>query len=72
MPLSGSNAQVIACWPDMILRMEAALVPYLYPPTYANSLDGLVGVRQYIATLPRYPVSVAVISGSAYAAGTFP
>lgn len=70
-PLSGSNTQVIVTRAGTILLLEGEPIPYVYPPTYAGNLDALLGIRAYVATLPRYPAGVAVISGSAYAASTF-
>ncbi len=70
-PLSGSNTQIIVCRADTILLLEGAPMPYLYPPTYAGNLDALLGIRAYVATIPRYPSGVAVIGGSAYTASTF-
>ena len=70
-PNSGSNIQIVVARMNTILHMEAEPVPYLYPPTYAGSLDAVLGVRQYVATVPEYGSGVSVISGSAYAASTF-
>ncbi len=70
-PNSGSNAQLIVCKPSTVLHMQGAPVTYCYPPTYAGGLDAVLGVRQYIATVARFPSGIAVIGGSAYAASTF-
>ena len=70
-PASGSNTQIILCRPDTILQLEGAAIPYLYPPTYAGNLDAVLGVRAYVATIPRFPSGVSVVSGAAYAASTF-
>jgi hypothetical protein len=57
--------------PDTILQLEGAPIPYCYPPTYAGNLDAVLGARAYVATIPRFPSGVSVISGAAYAASTF-
>jgi hypothetical protein len=68
---SGSNTQLIVCRPSTILQLEGAPIPYLFTPTQAQSLEAVLGVRCYVATLARYASGVATISGSAYAASTF-
>lgn len=70
-PASGANTQIVVCRADTILQLEGAPIPYLYPPTYAGNLDAVLGVRSYVATIPRFPAGVSVISGAAYAAITF-
>lgn len=70
-PSSGSNLQLIVAKPSTILQLEGAPITYLYPPSYAGSLDAVLGVRQYVSTVARFPSGVSVISGSAYAASTF-
>lgn len=70
-PASGADAQIIVCRPDTILQLEGAPIPYLYPPSVAGSLEGILGLRQYVATIARFPSGVATISGSAYTATTF-
>ena len=70
-PASGSNTQIIVCKPSTILQLEGAPVSYVYPPSFAGSLDAVLGVRQYVSTIARFPSGVSVISGSAYAASTF-
>ena len=70
-PLSGSNTQVIVTRPSKILQLESAPVSYLMPQGAAGNLEAVMGVRQYVATVARFPSGVSVISGAAYAASTF-
>ena len=68
---STSNQQVVVTRPDTILLLEGAPIPYVYPPSVAGSLEGILGVRAYICTIAKYASGVSTISGSAYAAATF-
>jgi hypothetical protein len=70
-PVSGSDTQVIVTRPRAILQLESAPITYLAPQGSASNLESVLGVRQYIATVPRYPSAVSVVSGAAYAAATF-
>ncbi|WP_249009259.1 phage major capsid protein [Conexibacter sp. DBS9H8] len=71
MPESSGNAQILVCRPDTILQLQSPPTPYVLPQTGAGSLEATVGLRQYCATVPRYPAGVSVISGSAYASSQF-
>jgi hypothetical protein len=66
-----ANTQVLVARLTSILIMRGAPIPYCYPPTLAESLEAVLGVRQYVAVIPLYPKSVSVITGSAYTASTF-
>jgi HK97 family phage major capsid protein len=66
-----SQTQVIVTRPDTILLLEGAPIPYVYPPSVAGSLEAVLGVRAYVATIAKYASGVSAISGSAYAASTF-
>jgi len=72
-PNSGttSNQQILVSRPETVLHMEGAVIPFVYPPTVAGSLEAVLGVRQYVATIPRYPSGTAIVGGSAYASSTF-
>ena len=70
-PLTGSDTQLIVTRPSKILQLESAPVSYLMPQGAAGNLEAVMGVRQYVATVPRYPTGVAAISGAAYLASTF-
>jgi hypothetical protein len=64
--------QTIVCRCDTIMQLSSEIVPYVYPAgSTATNLDGIVGVRQYAATIPLYPSGVAAISGAGYTAATF-
>jgi hypothetical protein len=65
------QTQLIVTRPNRILQIEAAPVPYCFPPTVAGSLEAVLGVRQYVATIPRWKEAVAVVNGKAYEATTF-
>jgi hypothetical protein len=64
-------AQIIVTRPSKILQLESAPVSYLMPQGAAANLESVLGVRQYVATIARFPSGVAVIGGAAYAAATF-
>jgi len=66
-----SNTQVIVTRPDTIVQLEGAPVPYLYPPSVAGTLDAILGLRCYVATITRFKEGVSTITGSAYKASTF-
>ena len=66
-----SNTQVIVTRPETILQLEGAPIPYLYPPAVAGSLDAILGLRAYCATITRFKEGVSTITGSAYKASTF-
>jgi hypothetical protein len=68
---SGSNTQIIVARPDTVLLYEGSPIPYCSPPTVAGSLEAVLGVRAYTATIPLYPEGVATISGKAYEASQF-
>ena len=71
-PNSGSgNIQVIVTRADTILLLEGDPIPYCYPPSFAGNLTAVLGVREYVGAIPRWPSGVSVISGAAYAASTF-
>jgi hypothetical protein len=63
--------QVIVTRPSTILLLEGEVVPYLYPQGAAGNLESILGVREYVTAIPRYPNGVAAISGFAYAASNF-
>jgi len=66
-----ANTQIIVCRPETILQLEGSPIPYLYPPSAAGSLDAILGLRAYCATIARFKEGVASVSGSAYKASTF-
>jgi hypothetical protein len=63
--------QIIVTRPSKILQLESAPVSYLMPQGAAANLEAVMGVRQYVATVARFPSAVAVIGGAAYAAAGF-
>jgi hypothetical protein len=71
-PASGSNVQLIVTRPREILLLQGDPVVYVCPAgSVANNLEAVLGVRQYVTAIARYPSGVSVISGAAYTATTF-
>jgi len=66
-----SNTQVIVCRPETILQLEGVPTPYLYPPSVAGTLNAVLGLRAYTATIARFKEGVSTITGSGYKASTF-
>lgn len=66
-----ANTQIIVCRPETILQLEGAPIPYLYPPSVAGSLDAILGLRSYVATIARFKEGVSTVTGGAYKASTF-
>lgn len=66
-----SNYQVVVARPDTVVVFKSTPIFYLFPQTLAGSLEALIGVRQYTATIPRWPEGVCTITGAAYAASHF-
>jgi hypothetical protein len=64
-------AQIIVTRPSKILQLESAPVSYLMPQGAAANLEAVMGVRQYVTTIARFPSAVAVIGGAAYQASNF-
>lgn len=65
-PAVGGNTQVIVARPQEILVWEGDPVSFAFPQTNAGNLSVLIGLRSYVAALPRYSKAVAVISGASY------
>jgi hypothetical protein len=63
--------QLIVTRPSKILQLESAPVSYLAPQGAAGNLEAVMGVKQYVATIARFPSGAAVIGGAAYAAAGF-
>lgn len=68
---TSSNTQIIVTRPAEILQLEAAPVPYCFTASVAASAEAVLGLRQYVATVPRWKEGVSVITGAAYATSTF-
>jgi hypothetical protein len=68
---TASNTQVIVCRPDNILQLEGPPIPYCYPPSVAENLEAILGLRAYVATVKRFAEGVVTVTGVAYKASTF-
>jgi hypothetical protein len=66
-----SFTQIIVTRPDTILLLEGPPVPYCYPPTLANQLDAVLGLRSYVAVVLLFKEAVSVVTGKAYEASQF-
>jgi hypothetical protein len=67
-----TQLQIIVTNPGQaILQLEGAPIPYCYPPTVAQRLEAVLGLRAYLATVVRFKEGVATIFGKAYEASTF-
>lgn len=64
--------QLIVTRPREILLLKGEPVVYAYPAGgVANNLEAILGVKQYVTAIARFPSGVSVITGNAYAASTF-
>ena len=66
-----SNYQVLISRPDTVLLFRSEPVFYVWPETYANTLDAALGARVYTACVPRWPEGTATLTGAFYKASTF-
>jgi hypothetical protein len=67
-----TNTQVLVCRPSTILQLEGPAVAYVYPQAAASTLDAIIGLRSFVATISRFRgEGVVSVSGSAYKASTF-
>jgi hypothetical protein len=65
-PASGTNTQIIVSRPQEVVTFEAEPIVYSYEQTYANSLAVVVGLREYVAAVARFPKAHSIITGTAY------
>jgi hypothetical protein len=65
-PASGANTQLIVVRPSEILAFESDPFVFAYPETQAEHLSVVVGLRKYVAVLPRYAKATATIGGASY------
>jgi len=65
-PAISANTQIIMSRPQSVITMEGDPVVFAYPETYAGQLTVLVGVREYVAVVPRFASGNAAITGTAY------
>lgn len=65
-PAQGSNTQIIVSNPTKIVLFESDPLSFAYPQTLGNQLSVVVGMRSYVAAIPRYPGATAVVTGNAY------
>jgi hypothetical protein len=63
--------QIIVTRPETILLLEGPAVPYCYPPSLANQLDAVLGLRSYVAVVLRFKEAVSTITGKTYEASQF-
>lgn len=63
--------QIIVTRASEILQLSGPPIQYVMPQGVGGSLEAIIGVRQYCATVARFPSGVATIGGAAYAASTF-
>lgn len=65
-PVTGqpTQAQFIVAQMAEVFVFKGAPITFAYPETNATTLSVVVGVRQYVASAPRYPKAVAVVNGS--------
>jgi hypothetical protein len=69
---TSTQTQVIVCRPSTILQLEGPVVPYVYPQAAATTLDAILGLRCYVATISRFRgEGVVSIFGSAYKTSNF-
>jgi hypothetical protein len=67
-----TNTQILVCRPSTILQLEGPAVAYVYPQAAASTLDAIIGLRSYVATVSRFRgEGIVSVSGSAYKSSTF-
>ena len=65
-PAAGNNTQIIVCDPSKVVTFEGDPIVFAYPQTLGNQLSVVVGMRQYVAAIPRYPGALAYTSSNVY------
>jgi hypothetical protein len=66
-----TNYELLVARPDTVLVFRSAPVFYCWEATFAGTLDAALGARVYTATIPRWPESIAVLTGAFYKESTF-
>jgi hypothetical protein len=66
-----SNYQVAIADPSTVLVFRSTPTFYIYPASYANTLDAALGARVYTACVARWPEGVAALSGAMYKSSLF-
>jgi hypothetical protein len=64
---AAGDTQILVSRPSAVLSFESDIVPFAYPETLAQNLTVLVGVREYVAVVSRFPNAHSVITGAAFA-----
>ena len=85
-PTSGSNLQLVVARPSTVLLAEGAPMPFMFSEGAGSLTSGggswsvtnpggllerVVGIKQYVACIARFPSGVSTISGAAYSSTTF-
>lgn len=65
-PAVGADTQIIVARPQEVVTFEGDPIVFAYEETHGNTLSVVVGLREYVAAVARFPKAHSTITGTAY------